>query len=240
MNATAALLIHRNTGSFDWHAVDRLPFDPETTAERCRGHRYLLVKRVMDLPIAIVLVISLIPLMLLIALAVKLTSSGPVLFRQRRLGRNGRIFHCLKFRSMRCDAEAVLRGNPEIRAKYVANGYKLPEQEDPRVTPLGRFLRRTSLDELPQLINVVRGEMSLVGPRPIVPAEIAEYGIRAHDFVAALPGITGKWQVSGRASIQYPARAQIELDYVYGWSPREDFKILLRTVPAVLTRVGAH
>jgi lipopolysaccharide/colanic/teichoic acid biosynthesis glycosyltransferase len=240
MNATAALLIQRNAATVDWNATDWFPFDPETTAERCRDRRYLLTKRIMDVPLAAFLLLAALPLLVAVACAIRLTSKGPVLFRQTRLGRNGRRFRCLKFRSMRCDAEAVLQRNPHIFDAYIANGYKLPEDADPRITRLGRFLRKTSLDELPQLVNVLRGEMSLVGPRPIVPAEIAEYGVRANDFVAALPGLTGKWQVSGRSSVQYPARAQLELDYVYGWSPREDLRILVQTVPAVLRRVGAH
>ncbi|MGH7502116.1 MAG: sugar transferase [Longimicrobiales bacterium] len=240
MNATAALIIQRNAATVEWNATDWFPFDPETTAERCRGRRYFLTKRAMDLPLAAILLLAAVPLLLAIAIAIKMTSKGPVLFRQTRLGRNGRRFTCLKFRSMRSNAELVLKRDPVVHAIYIANGYKLPESDDPRVTRLGRFLRKTSLDELPQLVNVLRGEMSLVGPRPIVPAEIAEYGLRAMDFVAALPGLTGKWQISGRSSVQYPARAQIELDYVYGWSPREDVRILLRTLPAVLRRVGAH
>jgi lipopolysaccharide/colanic/teichoic acid biosynthesis glycosyltransferase len=141
---------------------------------------------------------------------------------------------------MRPDAEAVLKRDPEIYAKYLANGYKLPEGEDPRITRIGRILRSTSLDEIPQLLNVVRGDMSLVGPRPIVPAELKEYGERSDDFLAALPGITGKWQVSGRSNLGYPERADVELDYVYGWSFLEDLRILFRTVPVVLTRAGAH
>jgi lipopolysaccharide/colanic/teichoic acid biosynthesis glycosyltransferase len=123
---------------------------------------------------------------------------------------------------------------------YVENGYKLPEDCDPRITAVGRFLRKSSLDELPQLFNVIRGEMSLVGPRPIVPDELLQYGQRADDFLAALPGITGSWQVGGRSKVGYPMRAGIELDYVYRWSPLADLTILCRTVPAVLSRNGAH
>ena len=240
MNATAALLIYRNARLFDWRAIDWFPFAPEVTAVRCRTRSYLLVKRLIDLPVALLLIGLLAPLMLGVAAAVRLTSPGPVLFRQRRLGRDGRPFDCLKFRSMRTDAEEVLQRDPAIRELYIANGYKLPGHGDPRVTRIGRFLRRSSLDELPQLINVLRGEMSLVGPRPIVPTELAEYGIRADDFVAALPGITGRWQVSGRSSIQYPFRAHLELEYIYRWSPLLDLRILLLTLPAVLGRTGAY
>ena len=193
-----------------------------------------------DLPLAMVALILVAPLMLVLAMLVRLGSPGPVLFRQRRLGRGGRSFACLKFRSMRVDAEDVLRRDPAARARYVANGYKLPADEDPRITAIGRFLRSTSLDELPQLFNVVRGEMSLVGPRPIVPAELVEYGDSAAEFLAAIPGITGRWQVSGRSNLFYPERAAVELEYITRWSLREDVRILLRTLPVVLRRAGAH
>jgi lipopolysaccharide/colanic/teichoic acid biosynthesis glycosyltransferase len=226
--------------TLEWTAVDAFTFEPHITAERCRCSTYVALKRAMDLPVALVLFVLLIPLLLGLAIVVRLTSRGPVLFRQPRLGRHGVPFDCLKFRSMHADAEDVLRRDPDTYAKYVDNGYKLPEGDDPRITPVGRILRKTSLDELPQLINVIRGEMSLVGPRPIVPAELNEYGRRAPDFLAALPGITGRWQVGGRSKVGYPQRAEIELDYVYGWSLLEDARILVRTVPAVLSRDGAH
>jgi lipopolysaccharide/colanic/teichoic acid biosynthesis glycosyltransferase len=193
-----------------------------------------------DLPLALVASILVAPLMLVLAALVRFGSPGPVLFRQRRLGRGGRVFDCLKFRSMRVDAEDVLRRDPAVRARYIANGYKLPAAEDPRITTIGRFLRCTSLDELPQLFNVMRGEMSLVGPRPIVPAELVEYGDSAAEFLAAIPGITGRWQVSGRSNLFYPERAAVELEYITGWSLSEDVRILLRTLPVVLSRTGAH
>jgi lipopolysaccharide/colanic/teichoic acid biosynthesis glycosyltransferase len=240
MNATAAPLVYQNTQFLDVHTADWDWFEPEHTAERCRSRAYLLLKRVIDLPLALIALIIVSPLMLVIAIAIRVTSPGAAIFRQTRLGRNGRTFSCFKFRSMRGDAEDVLRRNPAIWEKYVVNGYKLPEDEDPRVTRLGRLLRRTSIDELPQLINVIRGEMSLVGPRPIVPTELNEYGDRGDDLVAALPGITGRWQVSGRSRIQYPERARVELEYVYSWSLLEDMRILVLTIPAVLNRTGAH
>jgi lipopolysaccharide/colanic/teichoic acid biosynthesis glycosyltransferase len=198
------------------------------------------MKRIFDVPTAILLLVLLAPLMLVIAIIVWASSPGPAVFRQRRLGRAGREFDCFKFRSMRSDAEAVLRDCPLTFAQYVENDYKLPEDCDPRITTVGRFLRKSSLDELPQLLNVIRGDMSLVGPRPIVPAELAHYGRRATDFLAALPGITGQWQVGGRSKVGYPLRAEIELDYVYRWTPLSDVRILCRTVPAVLTRDGAY
>lgn len=240
MNATAAQLVYQDAQFLDVCTNEWDVFEPELTAERCRSRAYVFVKRAIDLPLALLAVIIVAPLLLVIALAIRLTSSGPVIFRQTRVGRNGTTFACFKFRSMRCDAEELLRCNPQIWEKYVSNDYKLPENEDPRVTRLGRFLRRTSIDELPQLFNVIRGEMSMVGPRPIVPTELSEYGDRSQDLVAALPGITGRWQVSGRSRIQYPARARVELEYVYSWSLIEDLRILVLTIPAVLNRTGAY
>jgi lipopolysaccharide/colanic/teichoic acid biosynthesis glycosyltransferase len=141
---------------------------------------------------------------------------------------------------MYTDAEQRLRSHPQLYRTYVENDYKLPEEVDTRITRIGRFLRRTSLDELPQLWNVLKGEMSLVGPRPIVPDEIRHYNGEASLLLTLKPGITGAWQVSGRSTLQYPERATVELEYVEQWSLLSDLWILLRTIPAVLTRRGAH
>jgi lipopolysaccharide/colanic/teichoic acid biosynthesis glycosyltransferase len=240
MSRSALACKYPTDAAVPWSVSDVITIAPGSGAVRCRRTLYFVLKRAFDLPLAALLFVLLAPFMGAVALALRLSSPGPVFFRQKRLGRNGQPFDCLKFRSMRVDAELVLRRNPAIHARYVANGYKLPEGDDPRITPLGRLLRKTSLDELPQLFNVLRGEMSLVGPRPIVPAELSEYGRHANDFLAALPGVTGLWQVSGRSRIGYPQRALMELDYVYGWSLWRDLRILALTVPAVLSRNGAH
>jgi exopolysaccharide biosynthesis polyprenyl glycosylphosphotransferase len=200
----------------------------------------LLIKRVLDLVGASVLLVLLSPLMLAVAVALVVGSPGPVVFGQRRLGRYGRSFKCFKFRSMYTDAEQRLAIDPELHAEYVRNGFKLPEGQDPRITPLGRILRRTSLDELPQLWNVLRGEMSLVGPRPIVPAEIRHYQEDGQMLLLLQPGITGLWQVSGRSNLAYPERTDLELEYVERWTLGRDLRILAATVPAVLQRRGAH
>jgi lipopolysaccharide/colanic/teichoic acid biosynthesis glycosyltransferase len=226
------------TELLQWEALG-IDLEGGPSADRCRAISYVIIKRLIDLPIVLLLLVLTVPLMVAIAIAIRLTSPGPALFRQKRVGRDARIFPCLKFRTMRVNAEQELRRDPAIWKEYVAHDYKLPEGDDPRVTPIGRLLRKTSLDELPQLINVLRGDMSLVGPRPIVGAELDEYGERSDDLLAALPGITGKWQVSGRCRLHYPERANLELSYVYGWSPLEDLRILLRTVPVVLSRHGA-
>jgi exopolysaccharide production protein ExoY len=199
------------------------------------------VKRAADFVLSMLLLIVLSPLLGAIALAVRLTSPGAVLFRQKRLGLEGEPFTLFKFRTMRADAEQVLRETPSLHEKYLKNNFKLPGGEDPRVTPLGRFLRATSLDELPQLLNVLIGEMSLVGPRPIVPNEAVEYGDSATLFMSAKPGMTGHWQVSGRSEIaEYGKRVELDLEYIRDQSLSKDFEILIRTVPAVLRRKGAN
>ncbi|WP_409306114.1 sugar transferase [Peribacillus sp. SCS-155] len=167
-------------------------------------------------------------------------AKGPILFKQKRVGKNGEIFFIYKFRSMVVNAEEVLKKNKQLYAKYVKNNYKLEQSEDPRITKVGRFLRKTSLDELPQLINVLKGEMSLVGPRPVVLDELKEYGARTSDFLSVSPGLTGYWQVSGRSDIGYPERVDIELYYVYHQSLKLDIIILLKSVLFVVLRKGAY
>jgi len=211
----------------------------EITGPTLRASQFFL-KRAMDLVGAAVLVVLLSPVMLMVAVAVRLDSPGPILFRHRRAGSRGRFFHLLKFRSMRADAEDLLGQDPELYRRYVENDFKLPDREDPRVTSLGRFLRRSSLDELPQLFNVLRGEMSLVGPRPVVEPELEMYRGHIPTFLSVKPGVTGLWQISGRSNIQFPERAELDLQYVRQWSLLEDIWILLMTVPAVLWRRGAH
>ena len=200
----------------------------------------LILKRAMDITASIVLLVVLSPLLALIAALVALDSPGPVIFAQRRLGRFGRPIRCFKFRSMFVDAEARLFADPELFRRYVANDYKLPASLDTRITKIGRFLRRTSLDELPQLWNVLKGEMSLVGPRPIVPDEIHHYNGEGPLLLSLKPGMTGQWQVSGRSQVAYPERAAVELEYVEGWSLWRDIGIILRTLPAVMAARGAH
>ncbi|HYF94942.1 MAG TPA: sugar transferase [Symbiobacteriaceae bacterium] len=202
---------------------------------------YEAFKRIVDFIGSAIGLILLSPIFLIIAAIIKRSSPGPIFFRQQRVGRNGQPFKIVKFRSMRGDAEDVLRRNPELYAKYAANSYKLPEGEDPRITPIGRWLRKTSLDELPQLWNVLVGEMSLVGPRPLLKAEIDEwYRETQRDLLSVRPGMTGLWQVEGRSEIAYPQRADLELRYVRECSPTLDIRILIQTVSVVTKRRGAH
>lgn len=203
------------------------------------GERF--VKRLLDLLITVTGVLAISPLLLLIALAIKLDSRGAILYGQQRLGRNGKQFRVLKFRSMRHNADALLEAylqkHPELRAEWEAT-QKL--KDDPRVTRLGDLLRRTSLDELPQLFNVLRGEMSLVGPRPIVKDEVERYGRVWDLYKRTRPGITGHWQVSGRSNTSYDERTGMDAYYVRNWSVWLDLYILFKTPAVVLSRDGAY
>jgi lipopolysaccharide/colanic/teichoic acid biosynthesis glycosyltransferase len=200
----------------------------------------LVLKRLLDLTGAIMGLVLFAPVFALVWLAIKLDSPGPGWFVQLRIGRNGRVFRCFKFRTMYPDAEVRLRENPSLYAEYVRNNYKLPEGQDPRITRVGRIVRRWSLDELPQLVNVVMGQMSLVGPRPLVIDELGEYGHRAPALLSLHPGMTGAWAIAGRSTVGYPERCLLELSYVRHWSIWADLRILCLTVPLVLRARGAH
>ncbi|MCM3023150.1 sugar transferase [Heyndrickxia ginsengihumi] len=167
-------------------------------------------------------------------------NKGPILFKQKRVGKNGEIFYIYKFRSMIVDADKKLKENKVLYQKYIKNNYKLEPEEDPRITKLGGFLRKTSLDELPQLINVLQGKMSLVGPRPVVEEELIEYGSQTARFLSVKPGVTGYWQISGRSSIGYPERVKLELYYVDNKSMLFDLKILIKTIITVAIKKGAY
>jgi exopolysaccharide biosynthesis polyprenyl glycosylphosphotransferase len=195
---------------------------------------HLMVKRALDMICATVGLVLLSPLMLAIAIGIKVTSPGPILFAQERFGKGKLRFKVFKFRSMRVDAEALLRESPSLYDEYRRHGFKIPDNRDPRITPIGRFLRKTSLDELPQLWNVLRGDMALVGPRPIVPGELDQYGAAACLLLALKPGLTGAWVVEGITRVGYPQRIDLELQYVRNWNLWQDLKILLRTFPLVL------
>jgi exopolysaccharide biosynthesis polyprenyl glycosylphosphotransferase len=205
-----------------------------TTADR---HPPMDWKRPLDIILVMLGLIAVLPVFLVIAIAIKATSPGPVFFVQTRVGRNGRHFGMIKFRSMYRDAEArraaLLRDSDR-------DGICFKSRNDPRVTPVGRILRRLSLDELPQVFNVLKGDMSLVGPRPALPEEVAAYPARAMGRLAALPGITGLWQVSGRADIGFDEMVDLDLSYVRNASLAADIAILFRTVGAVLTGRGAY
>lgn len=202
---------------------------------------YAITKRTIDIIGAIIGLVLTSPLFFIISIFYLFgDSKGPIFFKQVRVGKNGKKFYIYKFRSMLVKAEEKLKADKELYEKYLRNNYKLEPHEDPRITNLGRFLRKTSLDEIPQLINVLKGEMSLVGPRPVVEEELKEYGMEVSKFLSVKPGITGYWQVSGRSEVGYPERVDVELFYVYNQSLLLDIVILVKTVFMVLLRKGAY
>ena len=211
------------------------------TSHRLKMYWNLLIKRQMDLFLVIFGGLFILPLLLLIALAVKLSSPGPVLYRHRRIGRNGKYFDAFKFRSMVMDADKklkeVLDADPRLREEWEAS-HKL--KNDPRITKIGRILRRTSFDEFPQLINILKGEMSLVGPRPVTDPEIEKYGENARRVLTVKPGLTGLWQVSGRSDTDYSERVSYDLYYLQSWSVWLDLWILFRTPGVILRGKGAY
>ncbi|MCP5101308.1 MAG: hypothetical protein GY943_37660 [Chloroflexi bacterium] len=177
------------------------------------------------------------PLLMVLAIAVHFDSPGPVIYRRRVLGKDGRIFHAFKFRTMYVNGDAILAQYPKLRAELNKN-YKL--KCDPRVTRMGRLLRKYSLDELPQLINIMLQDMSVVGPRIITPEEIEQYGEHGNQLITVMPGLTGLWQVSGRSDTSYNERVTLDMTYIETWSIWQDIKILFKTIPAVLRGDGAY
>ncbi|MDU1846678.1 MAG: sugar transferase [Niallia nealsonii] len=202
---------------------------------------YQYPKRIMDILGSLIGILLTLPIMLvIISFYTWGSNKGPIFFKQKRLGLNGEYFYIFKFRSMVIDAERKLKSNEELYQKYLDNNFKLEPDEDPRITDFGRFIRKTSLDELPQFFNVLIGNMSLVGPRPVVKEEINEYKNRKDEFLSVKPGITGYWQVCGRSNVGYPERVDIELYYVSNKSIILDIQIMCKTVIQVLLKKGAY
>jgi undecaprenyl-phosphate galactose phosphotransferase len=240
----STFLQYASAESYHWRRMQAAALD-HSALERGRAAAPAapsarMTKRAVDVITALLLLLVLSPLFLVIAIAAW-HDKGPVFYGHRRIGRRGQPFKCWKFRSMVPNAGEVLArllaNDPAARAEWDAN-FKL--RNDPRITPIGRFLRVTSLDELPQLINVVAGDMSLVGPRPIVTEEVRRYGAAYHDYARCRPGITGLWQISGRNDVGYRERVQLDQHYARHWSLRRDLTILLRTPFAVMRRSGAY
>lgn len=207
-----------------------------------QGIMYRFFKRLFDILISGVMLIILIPVFIVFSVIYLIgENKGPLFYRQVRVGRNGELFKMYKFRSMVVNADKKLLANKELYAKYVANSYKLPDGEDPRVTKFGRFIRRTSLDELPQFINIFIGNMSIIGPRPIVEKELTEYETkeRIDKLLSVTPGAMGYWQASGRSNIEYPERCEIELYYVDHASLGFDIKIMFKNVISIFKHDGA-
>ena len=196
------------------------------------------VKRFFDLILAAAAMIILSPLFIVIALLIKLTSPGPVFFTQLRVGKYGRTFRFYKFRSMYIDAEK--RKKDLLAQNQSADGVIFKMKNDPRITPIGKFLRRTSMDELPQFLNVLFNDMSLVGPRPPVPSEVQQYTLEERKRLNVKPGLTCLWQISGRSDIPFKQQVRLDQEYIRSWNLAHDLMILLRTIPAILSGKGAY
>lgn len=207
--------------------------------ERPKLDRFAI--RAMDVIIALVSLVFFAPLMVIIAIISFVSDPGPIFFSQLRIGRHGRMFHCYKFRTMAVNAQErldeVLRTDPVARAEW-ARDHKL--RNDPRIVGIGRFLRKSSLDELPQIFNVLKGDMSIVGPRPIVMAEADRYGRYLRHYCAVRPGITGLWQISGRNDVTYRRRVAFDVAYSKHVSPLIYLKVMILTVPSVVMARGSY
>lgn len=210
-------------------------------ARKQKRYFYSFIKRMFDIVCASIGLLLTSPFFLLISIFYLFgENKGPIFFRHTRIGMYGKEIQILKFRSMIVNAEQVLKKDEKLYKKYLENSYKLEPEEDPRITRVGRFLRKTSLDELPQLLNVLKGDMSLVGPRPVVKPELIEYKDRLPEFLSVKPGVTGYWQICGRSNVGYPERAYLEFYYVDHCGCLLDMKILFKTVLLVLQRKGAY
>ncbi len=210
---------------------------PILTEQRQSRMTAQILKAVLDYTLTIPSLLFILPLFALIALAIKLDSRGPVFYRRRVLGKGGKPFDAFKFRTMHVNGDEIIAKYPKLKAELERN-YKL--KCDPRVTRVGKLLRKFSLDELPQLFNILLRDMSLVGPRIIAPDEITKYGQWGDTLMTVIPGLTGLWQVSGRSDTSYDERVNLDMEYIHNWSIWLDVKIIFRTVPAVLRGDGAY
>jgi lipopolysaccharide/colanic/teichoic acid biosynthesis glycosyltransferase len=202
-------------------------------------HKFPMLKRSLDLALTLPALVVLSPLFLMVALGIKLHDRGPVLFWQQRVGLNGRVFSFPKFRSMCVNAEAA-RAALLATNEHGSNGVTFKMKRDPRITPIGRLIRRTSIDELPQLWSIVRGDMSLVGPRPPLVSEVARYTMNERQRLSVTPGLTCIWQVNGRSEIPFPQQVEMDIDYIQQRSLGNDIKLIVKTVPAVIRGRGAY
>lgn len=198
---------------------------------------YIKIKRVIDVIFASIALILLSPVFAIIAIAIKIDSKGPVFFAHKRIGKNGNIIKLYKFRSMVINAEELIKSfTPEQMREYKEN-YKLTN--NPRITKVGKFLRKTSLDELPQLINIINGDLSIIGPRPLVADELEKYGVNKDKFLSVTPGLTGYWAANGRSNTTYEQRMEMELYYIDNLSLKMDIKVFFKTILSVLKKEGA-
>lgn len=198
---------------------------------------YNIIKRVFDIVVSLCAMILLLPLFVVIGILIKIDSKGPIFFLHNRIGKNGKKIKIYKFRTMVQNAEELMsRFSPEQKREFDEN-YKL--DNDFRITKIGNILRKTSLDELPQLLNILKGDMSIVGPRPLVKKELEKYGDKKDKFLSVTPGLTGNWACNGRSNIEYPERIKLELDYIDNCSLWLDIKIILKTIISVFKKEGA-
>ena len=205
--------------------------------EKIKNKPYIYVKRGIDVILSTIALVVLSPLFLILAILIKLDSKGPVFFLHTRIGKNGKNIKIYKFRTMVTNAEELIKEfTPEQMKEYKEN-YKLTN--DPRITKIGKFLRKTSLDELPQLINIIKGDLSIIGPRPVVKDELENYGENMAKFLSVTPGLTGNWAANGRNNTTYEERMKLELEYVDNISFKTDVKIFFQTIFAVIKKEGA-
>lgn len=217
------------------YALENTEVSNENILKRQSPYRY--IKRFMDVILATIALVVLSPIFLIIAIAIKIESKGPVFFKHARIGKNGKIIKLYKFRSMVINAEELIKSfTPEQMKEYKEN-YKLTN--DPRITKIGKFLRKTSLDELPQLLNIIKGDLSIIGPRPVVTDELKKYGTNTEKFLSVTPGLTGYWAANGRSCTTYEQRMQMELYYIDNLSLKMDIKVFFKTIEAVIKREGA-
>lgn len=206
-------------------------------AKKASKINYKSVKRVFDLVISTIGLIMLSPIFLILAIIVKLDSKGPVFFAHTRYGKNGKKFKMYKFRTMYENAQDMINDFTPEQMKEWKENFKL--QDDPRITKVGKFLRKTSLDELPQIVNIIKGDLSIIGPRPVIEEELEKYGENKEKFLSVTPGLTGYWQANGRSSTTYKQRMEMELYYIDHISPKLDFKIFFKTIETVIKKEGA-
>ena len=211
----------------------------ENTMEikRRKREKYLVIKRGLDIVISFLALILLAPIFLLISLLIKIDSPGKVFFKHKRIGKDGKYIYLYKFRTMYKNADEMKKRFTKEQIEEYERDFKL--KNDPRVTKIGKFLRKTSLDELPQLLNILKGDMALIGPRPVVEKEIEKYGMLKNIFLSVTPGLTGYWACNGRSCTNYDERIKLELFYVYNFCFKLDLKIFFKTIKSVITKEGA-
>ena len=198
---------------------------------------YISIKRAIDVIISIIGLIVLSPIFLILAIIIKLDSKGPVFFAHTRYGKDGKKFKMYKFRTMYENAQDMINDFTPEQMKEWKENFKL--QDDPRITKVGKFLRKTSLDELPQIVNIIKGDLSIIGPRPVIEEELEKYGDNKDKFLSVTPGLTGYWQANGRSSTTYEQRMEMELYYTDNISPKLDVKIFFKTIESVIKKEGA-